>query len=383
MVCNYFVILFGFTSFIVFDTFRLQHNHLDILCCVPAFWRKKTVSKKCEQTGRSSKPFEVVTTTALSCEPCDHQPTPCLEPNANSSVIEGTTDSVSEGNVPHFIKQAGEFLRGHSIVAKLVTRFYSPILQNHFVKLLVVVFFCAVVIPLAIMGCFRVKDGLDLLEVVPEDTEEYGFVNASFSYFTYYDMYVVTTEMNYSGKQVELMMMHDEILPLNHIVKGNGTETSSFWLKAMVSFYQTFYKRICIDKEGGVENFLNQFLEGLLGRGNCEGPLTDTVYRDINGEKRNFTIIPPKVFYEFLTVWVSAICQKCLFVLVYTFWIVCVYHSFPVFLVDYVHSVLLLRVMSLVYLCTIVLFTNRSPLILCQLVFQFQNSVHPSQHGTQ
>jgi hypothetical protein len=243
--------------------------------------------------------------TITTCQACEPTPPGILGSKTSEGLPEKMGDNDSLGSFTYYVKQAKGFFSGHSIMSKLVAKFYSPLLQNHFVKVFVVVFFLAIVVPLSIVGCFRVKDGLDLLEVVPEDTEEYGFVNASFSYFTYYDMYVVTKEMNYSGKQVELMMLHDELLPLNHIVKGNGTETSSFWLKAMVSFYETFYSRICVQGEEGLELYLYQYLENLIGRERCRRSLTDVVSRDVDGVEKNFTIIPPNVFYEFITVWVA------------------------------------------------------------------------------
>ena len=245
--------------------------------------------------------------TITTCQACEPTPPGILGSKTSEGLPEKMGDNDSLGSFTYYVKQAKGFFSGHSIMSKLVAKFYSPLLQNHFVKVFVVVFFLAIVVPLSIVGCFRVKDGLDLLEVVPEDTEEYGFVNASFSYFTYYDMYVVTKEMNYSGKQVELMMLHDELLPLNHIVKGNGTETSSFWLKAMVSFYETFYSRICVQGEEGLELYLYQYLENLIGRERCRRSLTDVVSRDVDGVEKNFTIIPPNVFYEFITVWVSSL----------------------------------------------------------------------------
>ncbi len=43
-----------------------------------------------------------------------------------------------------------------------------------------------------IIGTVRVKDGLDLTDVVPRDTTEYKFLAAQEKYFGFYNMYAVT-----------------------------------------------------------------------------------------------------------------------------------------------------------------------------------------------
>lgn len=43
-----------------------------------------------------------------------------------------------------------------------------------------------------IIGTVKVKDGLDLTDLVPRDTNEYKFVEAQEKYFGFYNMYAVT-----------------------------------------------------------------------------------------------------------------------------------------------------------------------------------------------
>ena len=45
---------------------------------------------------------------------------------------------------------------------------------------------------IGIYGIAQVKDGLDLTDVVPKDTNEYKFLQAESKYFGYYNVYMIT-----------------------------------------------------------------------------------------------------------------------------------------------------------------------------------------------
>lgn len=45
---------------------------------------------------------------------------------------------------------------------------------------------------IGIYGTAQVKDGLDLTDVVPKDTNEYKFLKAQSKYFGFYNVYMVT-----------------------------------------------------------------------------------------------------------------------------------------------------------------------------------------------
>ena len=44
----------------------------------------------------------------------------------------------------------------------------------------------------SIYGCTKVRDGLDLGDVLPRDTREHAAVVAQTSYFAFYNMYIIT-----------------------------------------------------------------------------------------------------------------------------------------------------------------------------------------------
>ena len=48
-----------------------------------------------------------------------------------------------------------------------------------------------------IMGTVRVKNGLDLTDVVPRETREYKFLEAQSKYFAFYNFYAITKVRNF------------------------------------------------------------------------------------------------------------------------------------------------------------------------------------------
>lgn len=293
---NYFVILLGFTSYLIIDSVRIEHNFLDVLCCVPAWWRRKAKS----HTYYSSTPrgtWEVETAGAMEVP---------AEKNNEKEEIPSGSDQIT---VMVCLKRVRHYLSGHSVLTRLVERAYSPLLQNYLVKFVVIIFFACVLLPLAVIGCARVKDGLNLLEVVPQGTPEYGFVSASLQYFSYFDTYVVTGEMNYPYRQVELLQLHEEMLGLEHIVKDNDTGGSPFWLKAMIEYYEELYHKACA-KEGIIDiatRGLNAKLQSLVNRNtaDCKSMVVNETRKE-GGVNRTYRVILHSHFYELLTVWVSA-----------------------------------------------------------------------------
>ena len=49
-----------------------------------------------------------------------------------------------------------------------------------------------VLLILGIVGTVRVKDGLDITDVVPRQTTQYSFLQAQSKYFGFYNFYAVT-----------------------------------------------------------------------------------------------------------------------------------------------------------------------------------------------
>ena len=291
----------GFTSYLVIDSVRIEHKFLDVLCCVPAWWRRGAESHTSSEINmETAAAMEMVAHTNCGLQCASDPEEKKIRANTESPI------GSNQGVVIVHLRKAGNFFSGHSVLTKLVERVYSPLLQNYFVKFVVIVFFACVVLPLAVMGCARVKDGLNLLEVVPQGTPEYGFVSASLQHFSYFDTYVVTSEMDYPGRQIELLQLHEDMLSLRHVVKDESNGGSPFWLKAMIQYYQGLHQTVCVEKKQTLMAALYRYLELLVGMTrSCDRPLLETEQHLVAGVNRTYSVIPHAFFYEFLTVWVS------------------------------------------------------------------------------
>ena len=73
----------------------------------------------------------------------------------------------------------------------LASRVYGPWLTKTSTKIFIICVF-GVLLVCGIIGTVRVKDGLDLTDVVPRDTREFQYLDAQSKYFGFYSMYSIT-----------------------------------------------------------------------------------------------------------------------------------------------------------------------------------------------
>ena len=97
--------------------------------------------------------------------------------------------------------------------------------------------FFALLLLAGIVGALRVKDGLDVTDVVPAGTAQYAFLEAQASFFGYYKFHAVTMEdFDYAGRQRLLRDYHDSFRRVDHIVKKDDGSLPHFWLSLMTTW---------------------------------------------------------------------------------------------------------------------------------------------------
>lgn len=107
---------------------------------------------------------------------------------------------------------------------------YAPFLLKPKSKFAVVVFFLGL-LGLSLYGTTMVHDGLYLTDVVPRDTKEYHFIEAQFKYFSFYNMYLVTTDsFDYAHSQKLLIQLHDAFNSVKYVIKDNNNKLPDMWL---------------------------------------------------------------------------------------------------------------------------------------------------------
>jgi len=82
-------------------------------------------------------------------------------------------------------------------------------------------------------GLTQVELGLSIADVAPKGSQEYDFLNVRYSYFSFYDMQLVTQEFDYwtfEGQQ-NMISLFERVSDTSHVVDDGAT-----WLHAFVSW---------------------------------------------------------------------------------------------------------------------------------------------------
>ncbi|XP_013887067.1 protein patched homolog 1 [Austrofundulus limnaeus] len=190
---------------------------------------------------------------------------------------------------------------------------YAPLLLKPKSKVIVVVLFLSL-LGLSLYGTTMVHDGLYLTDIVPRDTKEYDFIDAQFKYFSFYNMYLVTMDgFDYARSQRLLIQLHNAFNSVRYVVRDGDNKLPRMWLHYFQDWLKGLQAAFDADWQAGritADSFRNGTEDGalayklLIQTGSKKDPfnysqLTTRQLVDAEG------LIPPEVFYIYLTVWVS------------------------------------------------------------------------------
>ncbi|KAH3696994.1 hypothetical protein DPMN_084478, partial [Dreissena polymorpha] len=198
-------------------------------------------------------------------------------------------------------------------LSSLVANKYAPFLQRTPVKVFTIVFLLVILV-IGIWGTAQVKNGLDLTDVVPRDTSEYHFLEKQSKYFGFYNIYLVTKDLDYPNNQRLLREYHYAFQNVDKIIREENNELPTFWLDSFRSWLlglQAAFDREYVNgtfsakgwpKNASADTKLAYTL--LVQTGDVDNSIdTDqiTSVRLVSKEG----IINPAAFYNYLTVWIS------------------------------------------------------------------------------
>lgn len=190
---------------------------------------------------------------------------------------------------------------------------YAPLLLKPKSKAIVVVLFLGL-LGLSLYGTTMVHDGLYLTDIVPRDTKEYDFIDAQFNYFSFYNMYLVTRDgFDYARSQRLLIQLHNAFNSVKYVVRDSNNKLPRMWVHYFQDWLRGLQAAFDADWQSGritVDSYRNGTEDGalayklLIQTGSKKDPfnysqLTSRRLVDSEG------LIPPEVFYIYLTVWVS------------------------------------------------------------------------------
>ncbi|NWV49487.1 PTC1 protein, partial [Daphoenositta chrysoptera] len=197
-------------------------------------------------------------------------------------------------------------------LSSFAEKHYAPFLLKPKAKIVVIFLFLGL-LGLSLYGTTRVRDGLDLTDIVPRETREYDFIAAQFKYFSFYNMYIVTQKADYPNVQHLLYELHRSFSNVTYVLLEEDRQLPKMWLHYFRDWLQGLQDAFDSDWEAGKITY-NNYKNGsddavlayklLVQTGNPAKPidisqLTKQRLVDADG------IINPNAFYIYLTAWVS------------------------------------------------------------------------------
>ncbi|XP_050973424.1 protein patched homolog 1 [Labeo rohita] len=196
--------------------------------------------------------------------------------------------------------------------ASFAEKHYAPFLLQPTTKVVVIFLFLAL-LGVSLYGTTRVRDGLELTDIVPRETGEYDFIRAQFRYFSFYNMYVVTQKADYAQIQPQLYELHQCFGTVKYVLREENGQLPHMWLHYFRDWLQGLQEAFDKDWQAGritQGNYRNGSDDGVLAykllvqTGRRDKPVNMnllTRQRLVN----EHGIINPNAFYIYLTAWVS------------------------------------------------------------------------------
>ncbi|XP_062854396.1 protein patched homolog 1 [Trichomycterus rosablanca] len=342
VVFNFAMVLLIFPAILSIDLYRREERRFDIFCCFMSPCSNRVIQMEPQALGDlghctpppsySSHSFSQHTHITMqstvqlrteydprtqayytTAEPHSQISVQPLHPNHNNNHNNNnssTRDLISQATETG--SEHPESSCAHWTFAAFAEKHYAPFLLQPTTKVVVIVLFLAL-LGVSLYGTTRVRDGLELTDIVPRETAEYDFLGAQFHYFSFYSMYVVTQRVDYARKQPLLYELHQRLGTVKYVLRDEQGQLPLMWLHYFNDWLQGLQKAFDKDlKEGRITqgNYRNGSDNGILAykllvqTGRREKPINLnllTRHKLVNADG----IINPNAFYIYLTAWVS------------------------------------------------------------------------------
>uniref|UniRef100_A0A3Q2GFT4 Patched 2 n=1 Tax=Cyprinodon variegatus TaxID=28743 RepID=A0A3Q2GFT4_CYPVA len=360
VVFNFAMVLLIFPAILSLDLHRREDKRLDILCCLYSPCADRVIHLSPNELSESGEQSHVpgagvshahqyaagptittstqITTTVQAFTQCDSagqhivtilpptsQISTSVSPSPTTSVPDpygsqlftptssSTRDLLAQVEDSKSGKKCVPFPFLHWNLSIFAREKYAPLLLKPKSKVAVVVLFLGL-LSLSLYGTTMVHDGLYLTDIVPRDTKEYDFIDAQFKYFSFYNMYLVTMDgFDYARSQRLLIQLHNAFNSVRYVVRDENNKLPRMWLHYFQDWLKGLQDAFDADWQAGritADSYRNGTEDGalayklLIQTGSKKEPFNHsqlTSRRLVDDEG----LIPPEVFYIYLTVWVS------------------------------------------------------------------------------
>ncbi|XP_076637919.1 protein patched isoform X2 [Colletes latitarsis] len=199
-------------------------------------------------------------------------------------------------------------------LTQLAARHYAPFVTRPATKVFGMMILIAVLAG-SVWQAIKVNDGLELTDLVPQNSNEHAFLAAQSKHFGFYNMYAVTGgDFEYPNNQKLLYEYHDAYMRIKNVIKNDNGGLPEFWLslfrdwlRGLQIAFDKDYGNGCITQERWYKNASDEAILAyklLVQTGHVDNPIDKslvTQVRLVDSEG----IINPRAFYNYLSAWVS------------------------------------------------------------------------------
>nr|CAD7573268.1 unnamed protein product [Timema californicum] len=325
---NLAAVLLVFPAVVSLDLRRRRAGRIDLLCCclpspggswpcasrvtaaVPRKMAKVVPEppKKLQAITRALPPDRQQTVTVLASPP----PATLLQTPECwvGSTRELLTLDLEKGHSSEF--RPYDCLRWS--LTRLATNHYAPLITKSPFKVITMIGLVTI-LTASIWGVTKVSDGLDLTDIVPQNTDEHAFLSAQGQYFGFYNIYAVTMgDFEYPTNQRLLYEYHEGFMRVPSVIKNDDGGLPDFWLSMFRDWLIGLQKAFDRDwSRGSITQerwFQNASDEGILGykllvqTGHVDNPIDKSLVKQVRLVDTE-GIINPKAFYNYLSAWAS------------------------------------------------------------------------------
>ncbi|XP_012276019.1 protein patched isoform X2 [Orussus abietinus] len=311
---NLAAMLLVFPAMVSLDLRRRRSGRSDVFCCcLPAVTGNKTHCGRrsngtAKHTVTRAIPPERRETCTQILTPQNHRNEPWIGGNAidveseKPCTEEDTLTGCSQDDCLSFS------------LTQLAARHYAPFVTRPATKVFGMMLLAGV-LGGSIWLAMKVDDGLELTDLVPQNSDEHAFLAAQAKHFGFYNMFAVTgRDFEYPNNQRLLYEYHDAFMRVKNVIKNDDGGLPEFWLglfrdwlKGLQGAFDRDYRNGCITQERWFRNASDEAILAyklLVQTGHVDNPIDKTLVTQVRLVDAE-GIINPKAFYNYLSAWAS------------------------------------------------------------------------------
>ncbi|XP_049292108.1 protein patched [Anopheles funestus] len=197
-------------------------------------------------------------------------------------------------------------------LSRFAMKHYAPFITRSSVKVFAMLLLSGI-LGVSLFASMKLPDGLELTDLVPQNTNEHRFLSVQGKLFGFYSMFAVTQgDFEYPNNQKLLHEYHEAFVRVSHVIKNDNGGLPDFWLSLfrdwLLNLQRAFdrdYREGRITQERWYSNASNDAILAyklLVQTGHVDNPIDKslvTQVRLVDSEG----VINPEAFYNYLSAW--------------------------------------------------------------------------------